>query len=268
MPAWVDSHCHLQERFVDDDAHEAVAQLTRARADGVVGVVCVGTDDETSRQAVALARAAREGRLGSEIPALAAVVGLHPHEAERDRAWLARLVAEEPELVAGIGECGLDYYYEHAPKAAQRDAFVAQIHLAHEANLPLVIHARDAWADLFSILDSEGVPERTVLHCFTGGPDEAVRCVERAMSVSFSGIVTFKNAQETRAAVADVPLSHLLVETDSPFLAPVPHRGKTNEPAYVALVGEAVAEASGDDPAHVATQSAANAARIFGLELA
>ena len=128
-----------------------------------------------------------------------------------------------------------------------------------------MIHARDAWDDLFSVLDSEGVPAETVLHCFTGGPREAERCVELGLTVSFSGIVTFKNAQDIREAAIGVPLDRLLVETDAPFLAPVPHRGATNEPSWVSLVGAAVAAAQGRDPQEVAAATTANAARIFRL---
>ena len=131
-----------------------------------------------------------------------------------------------------VGECGLDYHYEHSPRRAQRAAFAEQIALAHRHGLALVIHAREAWDDLFDVLGAEGVPERTVLHCFTGGPAEARRCLDAGMFVSFSGIVTFKNAAEVREAAARCPLDRLLVETDSPFLAPVPHRGRpTSRPS-------------------------------------
>ena len=139
--------------------------------------------------------------------------------------------------MVAVGECGLDYYYEHSPRPAQRAAFAAQIALAHAHGLALVIHARDAWDDLFDVLESEGVPERTILHCFTGGPDELDRCVRAGMFVSFSGIITFKNAGDVRQAAARCPLDRLLVETDSPFLAPVPHRGRPNEPSLLPLVG-------------------------------
>ena len=137
--------------------------------------------------------------------------------------------------------------------------------MAHERELALIIHARDAWDDLFAVLDAEGVPPRTVLHCFTGGPQEAAGCVERGLTVSFSGVITFKNAGDVREAAAVVPLDALLVETDSPFLAPVPHRGQPNEPALVPVVGAAVAAAKGLDAAEVAVASSATARRIFQL---
>ena len=150
------------------------------------------------------------------------------------------------------------------PRAdAQRAAFAAQIALAHAHGLALVIHARDAWADLFDVLGAEGVPERTVLHCFTGGPDEVDLCLRAGMYVSFSGIVTFKNAGDVRAAAARCPLDRLLVETDSPFLAPVPHRGRPNEPSYLPLVGEAIAAVKGCNVGEVMERSAAAAAMVF-----
>ena len=178
-------------------------------------------------------------------------------------ALLERELAVDDGAVVAVGECGLDYYYEHSPRNAQRSAFAAQIALAHAHDLTLVIHARDAWADLFDVLAAEGVPARTVLHCFTGGVDEVERCLGAGMFVSFSGIVTFKNAADVRAAAARCPLDRLLVETDSPFLAPVPHRGRTNEPSYLPYVGEAIAAVKGCSPHDVMEQSAAAAAFAF-----
>jgi TatD DNase family protein len=256
---WIDSHCHVQEHYEPD-----AAVLTRASEQGVAGLVCIGTDEQSSEQALALAAAAPAG-----APRIWATVGLHPHEASRGvapvEALVERAVAEGRPPVA-IGECGLDYFYEHSPRAAQREAFAAQIGLARRHSLALVIHARDAWDDLFDVLGTEGVPERTVLHCFTGGPREARRCLDAGMFVSFSGIITFKNAAEVRAAALECPLEQMLVETDSPFLAPVPHRGRRNEPAHVALVGAAIAELRGIDAAEVARATTAAAERAFLLE--
>jgi TatD DNase family protein len=165
----------------------------------------------------------------------------------------------------GIGECGLDYFYEHSPRAEQRRAFADQIALAHELDLALVIHARDAWDDLYEILASEGVPARTVIHCFTGGPNEASRCVQMGCDISISGIVTFKNAQPIRDAVLETPLDRLHVETDSPFLAPVPFRGRANEPAYVVQVGTYLARLLDRDVDELRLVTAANSARLFAL---
>src|SRR5690606_25529102 len=170
----------------------------------------------------------------------------------------------EAEAVA-VGECGLDYHYDHSPRPTQREVFAAQIALAHERGLPLVIHSREAWVDTFDILDREGVPERTVFHCFTGGPAEAERALERGAHLSFSGIVTFKSADDLRAAAARCTLDRLLVETDSPYLTPEPHRGRPNRPALVPLVGAAVAVAKDLDVAEVAVASWRNAERFYAL---
>jgi TatD DNase family protein len=262
---WFDSHCHVQEHY-EPAAGDALA---RARSAGVTGVVCVGTDAVTSAEAVALARSARAGELAGDVPEIWATAGLHPHEASQGTSDVARFVADTLEAADGalvaIGECGLDYFYEHSPRPAQRQAFAEQIGMAQRHGLTLVIHARDAWDDLFSVLASEGVPERTILHCFTGGPDEAERCLAAGLFVSFSGIVTFKNADALRAAALLCPSDRLLVETDSPFLAPVPHRGTTNEPGFVSLVGAAVAKIRGVEPAELARSSAAAARRAFAI---
>jgi len=167
----------------------------------------------------------------------------------------------------GIGECGLDYYYEHSPRTAQRSAFARQIQLAHELDLALVIHARDAFDDLFAVFDVEGVPSRTVIHCFTGTPEEASQCLERGCDISISGVVTFKNAESLREAARLVPLDRLHVETDSPFLAPVPHRGRPNEPALVSAVGEFLAQLRGEDLEDVRRETSKNSARLFQFEL-
>jgi TatD DNase family protein len=202
-------------------------------------------------------------------PRVWATVGLHPHEAAQGvdevAALLDRAMAEGNPPV-GVGECGLDYFYEHSPREAQRAAFAAQIGLAHHHDLALVFHDRDAWDDLFDVLAAEGVPERTVLHCFTGGPTEARRCLDEGMFLSFSGIVTFKNAAPIREAAVLCPLDRLLVETDSPFLAPVPHRGKRNEPGNVALVGTFVAELKGVEASIVAATTTDAARRAFGIK--
>ena len=260
---WIDSHCHLW-----DNGAELVAE---ARRDGVAWVVDIGTDVERSIAAMERART---------LPGVAATIGLHPHDADEGPAALdvlERLIADasvagaagrddgSTRLVA-VGECGLDYYYEHSDREAQREAFAAQIAMAHRYELALVIHSRDAWEDTFDVLDAEGVPPGTVFHCFTGGPDEARAALERGASVSFSGIVSFRNAAEIRDAAALVPADRYLVETDAPYLAPVPKRGKQNRPSWVRFVGEAVAAARGVSTAQVAAETTANARRIFELD--
>jgi TatD DNase family protein len=162
-----------------------------------------------------------------------------------------------------VGECGLDYHYDHSPRDVQRTAFAGQIALAKAHGLSLVIHTREAWDDTFDVLDAEGMPDRTVFHCFTGGADEARRCVERGAYLSFSGIVTFPTANDVREAAAWCPGDRIVVETDAPFLAPVPHRGRPNSPALVAEVGRFVAALRGEDERGFARRTTENACLAF-----
>lgn len=178
--------------------------------------------------------------LAREIEGVWATAGVHPHDARSGIDGLEALLSA-PEVVA-VGECGLDYHYDHSPRSTQVDVFSRQIGLAHRHGLPLMIHTREAWLETFETLDREGVPDRVVFHCFSGGAAELEQCLQRGALVSFSGIITFRSADELREAVAACPLDRLLVETDSPYLAPVPHRGKPNRPALLPLVGAAVAE--------------------------
>ena len=219
-------------------------------------MVCVGTDGPQSAAAVEIARR-HPGRVWS-------TVGLHPHDASQGVGEEITGLLREPEVVA-VGECGLDYHYDHSPRDAQREAFAAQVALAHEHDLALVVHSREAWDDTFAILAAEGVPERTVFHCFTGGRDEARRVLDAGAWLSFSGIVTFPKAPEVREAAALAPLDRILVETDAPYLTPVPHRGTPNHPAFVALVGAAVAAARGADVGEVEAATWTAAERVFRL---
>ena len=246
---WTDNHCHLPA-----DLDEAGALVTQARAAGVERLVDVGTDVASSRAALARAEV---------LDGVWATVGVHPHDAAGGVDGLAELLGTS--RAVAVGECGLDYHYDHSPRDAQREVFAVQVGLAHEHGLPLVIHTREAWDDTFAVLDREGVPERTVMHCFTGGPDEARAALARGALLSFSGIVTFPSATDLRAAVALCPLDHLLVETDSPYLAPVPHRGRPNRPDLVVHVGAAVAAAKGVSAEVVADASWRNAERLYAL---
>ena len=223
-PGVIDSHCHLPLAH----AEELVAAAHEA---GVDQMISVGCNRASSLEALAVAHA---------HPSVHATVGLHPHDA-KDGVSSIRDLFDRPGVLA-VGECGLDYYYEHSPRDVQRAAFAEQIALAHERHLPLVIHTRDAWNDTFEILESVGVPDRTIFHCFTGGPSEAERCLELGAYLSFSGIVTFKNANEVHEAAARCPDGRFLVETDSPYLAPVPFRGRKNQPAHVTHVAARLAE--------------------------
>ncbi len=245
---WIDNHCHIPPGADGD------VWVDAARAAGVDKMVTVGVTRERSAEAIAVA---------SRHDFVYATVGVHPHDATDGMDGIEELLSE-PGVVA-IGEAGLDYYYDHSPREVQQDVFAAHIALAHAHDLPLVIHTRDAWEDTFEILDREGTPQRTVFHCFTGGPDEAAAGVERGIIISVSGIVTFKNADDLRTAVAATSLEYLMVETDSPYLAPVPHRGKKNQPANVVHVGAAVAELLGEDVARVAEVTTATAEKFYNL---
>ncbi len=247
--AWVDSHCHLQYEGMAPDAVET------AVAAGVAKIVCIGTDAAESKKAVDMARG-HPGRVW-------ATVGLHPHDAKNGVDDIVPLL-DAPEVVA-VGECGLDYHYDHSPRDVQREAFAAQVALAHHRRLALVIHTREAWDDTFAILSAEGMPERTVFHCFTGGSEEARRVLDVGAYLSFSGIVTFKKAGDVRQAAALAPLDRVLVETDAPFLTPEPHRGTRNAPSFVPLVGAAVARAKGVTSEEIETATTANAETVFRL---
>lgn len=250
MTPWVDTHCHL------GTVAEAAEPLARAREAGVVGVVCVGTDLPSSHHALEIAQ---------RHPDVWATAGLHPHDASRLAAeWGQLEMLAHAEEVVAIGEAGFDLYYEHSPKEEQETAFRWQIRLAHRLDLPLIVHTRDAWDDTFRVLDDEGVPRRTVFHCWSGGAAEAEQAVARGAYLSFSGIVSFKNAADVRDAARIVPVERVLVETDSPYLAPVPHRGKTNEPAWVVAVGAALAAATERDLGDVARATRENAETVFG----
>lgn len=263
VPRWTDSHCHLQDLSPD----ELALVLERAARSGTSRMVVVGTDAGYSRRAVELA--------ATEPPVegvkLWATAGLHPHDASKGTVELRALVETMRvsglvgSKVVGVGECGLDFHYDYSPRPEQREAFADQVRLAQELRLALVVHTREAWPDTLAILESEGVPSSTVFHCFTGGPAEAESCLALGAYLSFSGILTFPRADDVRAAAALTPLERLLVETDSPLLAPVPHRGRPNEPSYVPLVGEALAFVKGVPPDELAAVTSANATAVFGL---
>jgi len=222
---WFDNHCHFTSMKADTkDALDAAHTM------GVSRFLTVGCTVADSQAAIGIA-----GRYDN----VWATAGVHPHSAKGGIEGLAELLGQ-PGVVA-VGECGLDYYYDNSPRPEQRDVFAAQVRLAHNHDLALVIHSRQAWDDTFDVLSSEGVPNKTVFHCFTGGPAELDRCLQIGAYVSFSGIVTYPSAPELQQAAQLVPLDRVMVETDSPYLAPVPVRGKPNQPANVRHVGEFIA---------------------------
>jgi TatD DNase family protein len=246
----VDTHAHL------DTLEDLDGVLARMSDAGVGRAVSIGVDLASSEWCV---------RAANEHDRVWATVGLHPHAAtDRSDELMARLeeIAADERVVA-VGEAGLDFHYMHSPREIQRDVFAEQIRLAKRADKALVIHTREAWDDTFEILEREGVPSRTVFHCWSGTVDHARRAVSLGAVLSFSGTVTFANASELRDAAAAVPLDNIVVETDSPFLTPHPHRGKRNEPSYVRFVAEKIAEVRGSGIAEIEDATTANAKRLF-----
>jgi len=256
----VDTHCHLDASYFPDGADAA---LGRARDAGVGAFVCVGVGSaQAAESAVGLARRRSD---------VVATVGVHPHDAsswgdELERA-LSPLIGQE--RVVALGEMGLDYHYDHSPREVQQEVFRRWIALARAAKKPIVVHTRSAARDTLEILESEGARDvGGVIHCFSEDRDFAERAFSLGFDVSFSGIVTFKNAASIQEVAKTAPLDRILVETDSPYLAPVPLRGKPCEPAYVAHTARFVAELRGMSLEELAEATTANAIRRFGPVLA
>jgi len=251
----VDSHCHLDFPDFGPDLDEVVARARRAD----VGVMLsIGTH---------LTRHPHVLTIAERFDQVYCSVGIHPHEAGTEPAATVETLldlAKHPKVVA-FGETGLDYYYDKSPRERQRDSFRIHIEAARRAGLPVIIHTRDADADMAAILEEEmGQGAFTgLIHCFSAGPDFAAIALRLGLYLSASGIMTFKTADSLRETLAAVPLDRLLVETDSPYLAPLPHRGKRNEPAYVALTAARLAEIRGISPATLAEATTANFMRLF-----
>ncbi len=251
----IDSHCHLD---FPDFADELDAVVERARAAGVERMITIGTR---------LDRAARVAGIAERYDDVFFTVGTHPHEAAGEAASdfdVMRRLAGRPKCV-GIGEAGLDYHYNYAPPDVAQRVFRSQIALARELSLPIVIHTREAEDDTAAILKDEMGQGAfaALLHCFTSSRALAETALDLGFSISFSGVVTFKNSGDLRAIARDVPLDRLLVETDAPYLAPVPHRGRRNEPAFVAETAKVIAETRGIAPEALAEATRANALRVF-----
>jgi TatD DNase family protein len=256
----IDSHCHLADEVYAQDLEAVVA---RAREAGVARVLCIldaGSEEE----------AARAVSVETRWEAARFATGVHPHQAGRyadEPPEAARIVSASlarNRSVRALGEMGLDYHYDFAPKEVQREVFASQVNLALERDLPIVIHTREADADTLAILRQFGSARlRGVFHCFTGDEALARAALDLGFHVSFSGIVTFPRAQALRDVAAFVPDDRLLIETDSPFLAPVPHRGKRNEPAWVAAVADALARIRAVTPAALIARTSSNFAGLF-----
>ena len=258
----IDTHAHVHDRAFDDDRG---ATLERARAAGVDAIVTVGCDLEDSRRACESAE-----RFG-----LLATVGVHPHEAKDAPPDLAAafdaLRAEFGSRIVAVGETGLDYHYDHSPRDVQRRVLAMQLAYARERALPLIFHQREAGDDFVAALRDGFDPrtQRGIVHCFTGSPEEAQTFVgEFGLMLGIGGVVTFKTAEPLRAAVRAVGIEAIVLETDCPYLAPIPHRGKRNEPAYVAETARMLGSILQADVADVIARADANARRIFGLAAA
>jgi len=253
----VDSHTHL-DACGAETREDVVAMLDRAESAGIDRVITVADDMSAARWVV---------EASTWDPRVFAAVALHPTRTaefgEADRTELAKL-AEHPRVVA-VGETGLDYYWDYSPPAAQHDAFRWHIELSKRVDKALMIHDRDAHADILRILDEEGAPSTVVFHCFSGDLDFARACVERGFVLSFAGPVTFRNAAALREAAAWTPVDHLLVETDAPFLTPHPFRGRPNEPYCAAYTLRDLATLRGSDVGELASAVTRNAERVFRL---
>lgn len=268
-PMLVDSHCHLD---FDDFAPERDEIVERARRAGLIRMVTICTRVRRFEERIL--------PIAEAYDDVFCTVGTHPHQADEETdITVDDLVrrADHPKVV-GIGECGLDYFYKHGSPDAQAAGFRVHIEAARRLDLPVIIHARDADEDMAAILEQETAengPFRAVLHCFSSGRELAMRALALGHYVSFSGIVTFKKSEELRAIAAEVPADRILVETDAPFLAPPPHRGKRNEPSYVVHTNRVVAESKGWTEAESALRTTENFHRLFskvpapvGLDLA
>jgi len=251
----VDSHCHLDFK---DFAEDLDAIVARAEAAGVARIVTIST--RVKRQASLLAIAER-------FPNVYCSVGTHPHEAdEEDGIPAAELIelTKHPKVVA-LGEAGLDYFYQHGSREAQARGFRTHIAAARATGLPLVIHTREADEDCGRILEEEVAkgPFKAVLHCYTGGQELAMKAIDLGLSISFTGILTFKKSEALRALAAELPADRIMVETDAPYLAPGKHRGKRNEPSYVVEVAKVLAETRGVSFEEISRQTTENFFRLF-----
>jgi TatD DNase family protein len=268
----VDSHCHLDFAEFDADRDALFTRMTEAGVMAFLQIAMAQPGFERFDRAVEIVAAGHAAAADSPQAFLA--VGIHPHDSGAAEALLATgddsLFARVEALVrageaVGVGECGLEYHYDVGPKAMQRRWFERHLDLCVALDKPIIIHSRDAFEDTLAIVQPYAPKLRGVMHCFSYGPDEAAAFVEAGLHISIPGVVTFKNGERTREAAATVPLDRLLVETDAPFLAPIPYRGKRNEPAFVAATAAKVAEVRGLDPSALAAATTSNFERLFGL---
>jgi TatD DNase family protein len=252
----IDTHAHLDHERFKDDVDQVIE---RAKLAQVQSIITVGADLASSRQAVEFAR---------RYPDVIATVGVHPHDADSvsDSVLNEIAILAQDEGVVAIGEIGLDYHYDFSPRDVQRRVFAIQISLARELELPIVVHVREAYQDVMSILKSEHAEDvGGIVHCFSGDREVAKDCLDMGFYISVGGILTFANSQELREIIRGLPMDRILLETDAPYLTPVPYRGKRNEPAYVVHVAEALDSLKGITFDEVAETTTLNACKLFGL---
>ena len=254
----IDSHCHLDNPQFDPDRD---AVIDRALAAGVDRMVVIGTGEGPPDLEAGI-------RLADRHEAIYATVGVHPHDASKATAEIYRHLAERlkhPKVVA-LGEIGLDYHYDHSPRDVQREVFLEQMRIASDARKPIVIHTREAWEETLALLDEHWKPTGLggIMHCFSGSPREAERCIALGFHLSFGGIITFPKSAEVQEAARKAPANRILIETDAPYLAPVPHRGKRNEPAFVAETARKLAQLRGVTPEEIAQLTTANFKTLMG----
>ena len=250
----VDSHCHLDDEQFAQDRDETIE---RARAAGIERMMAIGTGNGPPDLEAGI-------RLADRYPFVFATAGVHPHDAAKATPeTLDRLaeLAKHPKVLA-IGEIGLDYHYDFSPRPVQRSVFTQQLSVAARAQKPIVIHTREAWDDTLAAVREHGLPFGGIMHCFTGGPKEAEQALALGFHLSFGGIVTFPKANGVRQAAASTPEDRLLVETDAPYLAPVPHRGKRNEPAFLVETVRRLAEVRGVTADNIALLTSRNFDRL------
>jgi TatD DNase family protein len=260
LPPLVDTHCHLADTRLHADVDATIERASAAGVRVIISVGAIGTI-QTDRDTVAIAQ---------RHDNVYAVIGVHPHDADSCDSRRMDEIRElaRAERVVAIGETGIDLHYQHSTREGQEESLRRHLHLAHELSLPVVIHCRAAEPIVAEIVRQEGMPPAGgAIHCFTGSSDDALRFLALGFYISFSGIVTFKNAAALRDTARLIPQDRLLIETDSPYLTPEPHRGRRNEPAYVALTFNLLANLRGAEPSTLAAHIMGNAAKLFRFEV-
>ncbi|MEX1377928.1 MAG: TatD family hydrolase [Eubacteriales bacterium] len=250
-----DTHTHLYDEKFQEDLDLVIGEF---RENKVYRAITLGTEIETSQRCIDIAQ---------QYEDVYAAVGIHPHDAKGSNAGDIEKLKDmaQNKKVAAIGEIGLDYHYDFSPRDIQMDIFIKQMELAKELNMPAVYHVREAFGDFLPMVQKGQTYNNAVMHCFGGSKESAKICMDAGMMISFTGVITFKNASKVKEVVEYIPLDRLMIETDCPYMAPVPHRGKRNRPSYVIEVARAMAEIKGKTVAEIAEITYNNATRFFGI---